>query len=247
LKLLISKGELMILRLQVMILGLDLIQLHLQLACLRLPLFNILLELGENLLLVLSLSLQLVQGLVQLVQLALQLDIGGKKLLSLLVQNLNELVQVGNHGLEPVELGYALPVLLDEPVGAEGKVVRRAMLGDILHLLALAATVDEAEHPVADQLEGVAVGPAGAVVVAAGLGGGVHALVVDGLAFSAHVMVFVAWLVGSSCGGRGGGGVPSCQGWRCQERQQQKENHVCVLLPPCPATTEEVQGCSSCS
>ena len=48
---------------------------------------------------------------------------------------------------------------------AEGEVMRSAVLGYVLHDLALAAAVDQLQHLVADQLEGVAVGPAGAVVV----------------------------------------------------------------------------------
>ena len=48
---------------------------------------------------------------------------------------------------------------------AEGEVMRSAVLGDVLHDLALAPAVDQLQNLVADQLEGVAVGPAGTVVV----------------------------------------------------------------------------------
>ena len=54
---------------------------------------------------------------------------------------------------------------LDEPVCTEGEVMRSAVLGDVLHDLALAPAVDQLQNLVANQLEGVAVGPAGTVVV----------------------------------------------------------------------------------
>ena len=48
---------------------------------------------------------------------------------------------------------------------AEGEVMRSAVLGDVLHDLALAPAMDQLQNLVPDQFEGVAVGPAGTVVV----------------------------------------------------------------------------------
>ena len=54
---------------------------------------------------------------------------------------------------------------LDEPVCTKGEIMRSAVLGDVLLTLALTPAVDQLQYFVPDQLEGVAVGPAGAVVV----------------------------------------------------------------------------------
>ena len=80
---------------------------------------------------------------------------------------------------------------LDQPMSSKGEVVRGAVLGDVLLALALAPAVDQLQHFEPDQLEGVAVGPARAVIVPAGLGGSVKTRMVDGVALSADVLVIV--------------------------------------------------------
>ena len=88
---------------------------------------------------------------------------------------------------------------LDEPVCTEGEVMRSAVLGDVLLTLALTPAVNQLQHLVADELEGVAVRPAGAVVVPAGLGGSVNTGMVDGVSLSADILVIidVALLLGA--------------------------------------------------
>ncbi len=64
-----------------------------------------------------------------------------------------------------VAVAYALPI--HESPRARRQLLRRAVLRDVLDLLALPPAVEEVEDAEADQLEGVAVAPLG-VVVAAG-------------------------------------------------------------------------------
>ena len=82
---------------------------------------------------------------------------------------------------------------------SKGEVMRSAVLGDVLLTLALAPPVDQLQHFEADQLEGVAVRPARAVIIPAGLGGSVKTRMVDGVALSADVLVIidVALLLGA--------------------------------------------------
>ena len=77
--------------------------------------------------------------------------------------------------------------------------MRSAVLGDVLLALALAPTVDQLQHLVPDQLEGVAVRPARTVIVPAGLRGPVNTRMVDGVTLSADVLVIidVAFLLGA--------------------------------------------------
>ena len=88
---------------------------------------------------------------------------------------------------------------LDEPVCSKGEIMRSAVLGDVLLTLALTPAVNQLQHLVADQLEGVAVRPAGAVIVPAGLGGSVKTRMVDGVTLSADILVIidVALLLGA--------------------------------------------------
>ena len=88
-------------------------------------------------------------------------------------------------------LGLWLELYLNQPVSAKGEVMRSTVLGDVLLTFALTATVDQLQHLVADQLEGVAVRPPGAVIVPAGLGCSVNTGMVDGVALGADVLVVV--------------------------------------------------------
>ena len=80
---------------------------------------------------------------------------------------------------------------LDEPVCTEGEVMRSAVLGDVLLTLTLTSTVDQLQYFVPDQLEGVAVRPAGTVIIPTGLGGSVDARMVDGVSLSAYILVII--------------------------------------------------------
>ena len=77
--------------------------------------------------------------------------------------------------------------------------MRSAVLGDVLLNLTLTAAVDQLQHFVPDQLEGVAVRPARTVVIPAGLGGSVNTRMVDGVTLSADILVVidVALLLGA--------------------------------------------------
>ena len=103
---------------------------------------------------------------------------------------------------------------LDEPVSSKGKVVRRAVLGDVLLHLALAPSVDQLQHLVPDELEGVAVGPAGTVVVPAGLGGAVNARRVYRVTLGTDVfhVIDVSLLLGAvQSSGAGEQAIEGCQ------------------------------------
>ena len=99
-------------------------------------------------------------------------------------------------------------------MSSEGKVVRRAVLGDVLLHLALAPSVDQLQHLVPDELEGVAVGPAGTVVVPAGLGGPVNARGVYRVTLGTDVfhVIDVSLLLGAvQSSGAGEQAIEGCQ------------------------------------
>ena len=129
--------------------------------------------------------------------------------------------------------------------------MRRAVFCDVLHLLALAAPVDEPQHAEADQLERVAVRPAGPVIIPraystvqlqqsgsggpASLAGGVHAGMVDRVSLRADVPEIVDVRGGGAArlpGVGGGGGAEEGQ----QGRQVGQHGSHCSL----PATAGAV-------
>ena len=114
-------------------------------------------------------------------------------------------------------------------MGPVGEVVRRTVLGDVLLQLALAASVDQLQHLVADELEGVAVRPAGTVVIPAGLGRTINPRRVDGVALGTDVpdIIDVPLLLGAV--EAGGGGEEAGEGCDQQAPHRKLERNTALV------------------
>ena len=69
--------------------------------------------------------------------------------------------------------------------------MRSAVLGDVLDNFTLTAPSDQLQHLEADQLEGVAVRPARAIIIATSLGGSINARVIDSISLGAHILLVI--------------------------------------------------------
>ena len=98
-----------------MVLRPELVQLRLQIPGLGLPLLYLGPEVRQLDLLVVALHLERVNVRSQLVQVLLEREVGGQQGLALLVQGVDVLGQVGDHGLQALQLGDALAMLGNEP------------------------------------------------------------------------------------------------------------------------------------
>ena len=69
--------------------------------------------------------------------------------------------------------------------------MRCAVLGDILHDLTLTASMNQFEDLEADEFEWITVRPAGAIIISAGLGGSIHAGMIDSITLGTDILVVV--------------------------------------------------------
>merc|ERR1719239_880060 len=99
-------------------------------------------------------------------------------LLALLVHDLNKFVQICYHCLEPAQLSNTFSVFLNEPVGTMRELVRGAVLGNVLHVLALTATSHQVQNLVPDQLERITVCPSRALVIPASFGCAIYSYII---------------------------------------------------------------------
>ena len=76
-------------------------------------------------------------------------------------------------------------------MSSKWKVMWSAVFCDILHDLTLTASMNQFEDLEADELEWITVRPAGAIIISAGLGGSIHAGMIDSIALGTDILVVI--------------------------------------------------------